>query len=120
MNFIPLHCLPNFQYYNGADTVLLQYCWVIIRNGRNIFHCVVDNIMCVSGLPFGMESGSVDFPQSYFLFLGFRNLAVLRLLSYFLFLKFRNSDVSFRNSETNGLVIESRSKMKMFITAFVF
>ena len=24
--------------------VLLQYCWVIIRNGRNIFHCVVSSM----------------------------------------------------------------------------
>ena len=32
MNFTPLYYLLNVQY-NSADTVLLQYCWVIIRNG---------------------------------------------------------------------------------------
>ena len=41
VNFdVLLHYLPNFQYCNSADMVLLQYCWVIIRNCRNIFHCV--------------------------------------------------------------------------------
>ena len=87
------------------------------------------SLECVSKLrknKFGMcylvklavVGGSVYF--SAILFFIFRILVVSCSFSYFLFLKFRNSDVSFRNSETNSLEIESRSKTKMFITAFVF